>query len=55
MYLIKPIVLVVVKMHSFIHSFFHSFIQIKETNTKKRITFKKKEINVMDRKRHNLL
>ena len=51
MYLIKPIVLVVVKMHSFIHS----FIQIKETNTKKRITFKKKEINVIDRKRHNLL
>ena len=47
MYLIKPIVLVVVKMHS--------FIQIKETNTKKRITFKKKEINVMDRKRQNLL
>ena len=33
----------------------HSFIQIKETNTKKRITFKKKEINVMDRKGQTFL
>ena len=47
MYVIKPIVLVVVKMHSFIHS--------NKGNRKKRITFKKKEINVMDRKRQNLL